>query len=361
MSVSPPSFEFLLSGLDTVECAYYLVSGEDCQLDYESLGYEKEALRQSKNREPKHITLGSVEFFLHPYGSSSGYPFLIENADFLIAFGEFNNPSFFVKFKSLALWHTGAHALHERFLYWTTAMGLLPYGVESLSRVDFSFDYQIPGIDFTEDDFVSLSKKDSRYRRDGKLQTLQLGKGDVVLRVYDKIAEIEEASNKTWFYSLWNCTENVWRIEWQVRKALLRRFGIRSFQDLQDRQGDVLRYLAEEHDSLRVPGADENRSRRARHPLWSDLLERIQALTGLGVYRELDQEKSLEERKLRIAISVYGYLKRLAAIDSFKRNMLGISCDEAMKYLYRKIKQVHDPISWEIDVEKKIQQIRLGQ
>lgn len=222
------NYRLLLSGLDTVECAYFLVSGVECQLDYENLAYQKETLRQSKSREPKNITLANTQFCLHAYGSSSGFPYIIENEDFIISFGEFNDPSFFVKFKSIALWRHGAFALHKKFLAWTKAVGLTDYRQESLSRVDFAFDYEISEIDFDEDSFVSLSKKDSRYRKDGQLQTMQFGRGDLVLRVYDKVAEIEEQSNKRWFYDLWGVSANVWRIEWQTRKKILRRFGIRT-------------------------------------------------------------------------------------------------------------------------------------
>lgn len=79
-------------------------AGAACSLDFERLTLEKETLRQNKGRDPKLITLGGIEFMLHPYGSSSGYPFVISNQDFTIAFGEFNNPAFFVKFRSFALW-----------------------------------------------------------------------------------------------------------------------------------------------------------------------------------------------------------------------------------------------------------------
>ena len=48
---------------------------------------------------------------------------------------------------------------------------------ESLSRVDFCFDYKLPEIDFTEDYFVSYSKKDSKHRECGVVQTFHLGQG----------------------------------------------------------------------------------------------------------------------------------------------------------------------------------------
>lgn len=133
----------LLFGHDTIECAYYLRKTYGSALNFEQLAIEKEVLRQVKHADPKAINLGGIEFLLQPYGSSSGFPFVITNQDFTIAFGEFNNPSFFVKFRSLALWREGAKALHQRFMQWTEGLGLKSLKPESLSRVDFSFDYHL--------------------------------------------------------------------------------------------------------------------------------------------------------------------------------------------------------------------------
>jgi hypothetical protein len=97
----------LLSGLDTVECAYYLRPTALCAIDFRHLAIEKEVLRQSKKREPRKIEIGGIDFFLQPYGSGSGYPFLIENENMSIEFGEFNEPSFYRTYRSIALWHKG--------------------------------------------------------------------------------------------------------------------------------------------------------------------------------------------------------------------------------------------------------------
>ena len=87
---------FLIAGHDTVECAYYLRDTTGGRhLNFEGLRRDKEAIRQDKKRQPKVITLGGVEFYLMGQGSSSGYPFLIQNRDCTVAFGEFNSPSFF--------------------------------------------------------------------------------------------------------------------------------------------------------------------------------------------------------------------------------------------------------------------------
>ena len=356
------ALRFLLSGFDTIECAYYLIPGLRCSLDFERLTLEKETLRQNKNRDPKVINLGGIDFMLEAYGSSSGYPFVISNQDYIISFGEFNNPAFFVKFKSFALWHQGAFALHQGFVDWAKSLGFVQQMPESLSRVDFTFDYALSEIDFNEDHFVSQSKKENRYRNNKETQTMQFGKGDVVLRVYDKIAEIEEQSQKTWFFDLWNTdSKAVWRIEWQIRKAALKRFSIRSFQDLQQGAGDILRYLANEHDSLRLPSGDSNRARWPLHPLWQDLIKQIGQFEAQGVYRSIDPQMLLDERLTRIAISMYGYLKRIAAIDCVQKGKDMVSNEDAIKRITRKIDLIHDQLTWETDVEKRINQIRLGQ
>ena len=69
------NFRLLLQGYDTIECAYFLIPGQHCLIDFEALSLEREILRQQKSRDPKVIELGGVEYLLQPYGSNSGYPF----------------------------------------------------------------------------------------------------------------------------------------------------------------------------------------------------------------------------------------------------------------------------------------------
>lgn len=351
---------FLLAGHDTLQCAYYLHRGPGCHLDFSLLLVEKERLRQAKQRDPHPLTLGGVEWLLKPYGSGSGYPLVMDNADFKVEFGEFNTPSFFVTYRSQALWQYGARALHERFMQWAEAVGLVSAKPPSLSRVDFTFDYCLPQRDFDLGAFVSLAGKDSQYRENGQEQTFAFGKGDVMLRVYDKIAEIAQQSDKVWFFPLWGVDQGVWRIEWQVRKAILKRFGIRTIDDLYERQADCLRYLANEHDTLRTPTTDSNRSRWPLHPLWVDLLAQIERLDGLGVYREVDPQMVLEERLTRIAISLYGYAKRVAAIECLRGGHAFLSLDESVTKIERLLQRVHDASTWRTDVEKRVTEMRLG-
>ena len=355
------SFRLLLPGHDTIECAYYLGARANCTFDYARLAVEKELLRASKSRRPTLIRFGSEEFLLASHGTGSGYPFLLENGLFSIQCGEFNKPSFFVTYRSFALWQYGAQRMHERFLAWAASVGLMAYQPERLRRVDFTFDYYLPAIDFDEDCFVSAADKDNQHRKNRKVQTFSFGAGDVMLRLYNKVDEIAESSAKTWFFDLWGIEEDVWRIEWQVIKPWLRRFGIKTFADLLERQGDLLRILVNEHTTLRVPNGDSNRSRWPLHPLWADLIERVNALDGLGIVRECDPQALLDERLMRLGVSVYGYMKRLAAIHGLQRGYGEVGLEETKERLGRLLNRVHDPLSWEGDVQRRMDEMRLGQ
>lgn len=352
----------LVAGHDTLQCAYYLRAESEGRFDFAALLAQREALRSSVSRDPAVVTLGGTEYLLHRYGSGSGYPLVLTGPDYTIECGEFNRPSFFVTYRSEALWRTSAGTLQDRFLNWAQDAGLFAYRPEGVSRVDWAFDYHLPSVDFDESHFVSLAAKDSKHRESGRIQTLSFGRGDVMLRVYDKVAEIEQQSHKTWLFPLWGgVCEDVWRIEWQVRKPLLRQFGIRSLDDLLAGQGDVLRYLATEHTTLRVPNADSNRSRWPLHPLWRDLQEQIGKLDTLGYKRSDDVGAALEERLTRSVLGMYGYLKRIAAILAMQRGRQdAIRLSMLMPDVGLLLRRVHDPLAWEGDVRKRIDEMRLG-
>lgn len=160
----------LIAGLDTIQAAYYLRPHFQGAFEFEPLMVAKERLRADKSRKGELLRIGGQSFLLQGYGSKSGYPLVLDHADFTIECGEFNNPSFFVTYRSKALWEKGAKVLHEFFVTWAESVGLLVVRREKLSRVDFAFDYELPAPDFHSDSVVSLSAKDAQYRGDRKVQ-----------------------------------------------------------------------------------------------------------------------------------------------------------------------------------------------
>jgi hypothetical protein len=351
----------LLSGVDTVECAYYLRAGPECKLDFAELRERREVMRQSKQPDAGVIELGGTEFLLSPNGTASGYPFRISNQLWSLQFGEFNDPSFFVTFRSFALWTRGAKQMHAQFMEWARSLGFLVIRPEGLSRCDFAFDFHLPSIDFDENSFVTAAEKDSQHRKHRQVQTFTFGRDEIVLRVYNKSAEIEEASNKYWFWTFWDGQQqDVWRVEWQVRKDVLKRFGLRTFEDLFGGYGDLLRYLVREHTTLRVPTEDSNRSRWPLHPFWQLLSEEIDALPAQGVYREVNPRELLEQTLLRMAISMEGYLKKVAAIECLREGRPMLSQRQAIDRFVPLLEKVHNQLTWRGDVQRRIDQLRLS-
>lgn len=353
-------FRHLLSGFDTVAIAYYLRPGFDAAFSFEQLLVDKERMALVKGEQELSVTIAGKSFLLRRNGSASGYPLVLRHSTMTIECGPNNMPSFFVTYRSEALWRHGIGALHEEFLAWATSVGLVALKPETLSRVDIAFDYEVDPVPFVDDHFVTLSAKDSQHREDRTTQTLSFGVTPVRLRVYDKVAEIEQQSKKFWLYEIWGTAGKVWRIEWQCRKDVLRRFGLRSVEDLLDRCGDLLRYLATEHDSLRAPNGDSNRSRWPVHALWEDVIERGRSFEAQGVYRAIDPSLSQRERLLRIGISVYGNLKRIAAIQAEQQSTDWVSLEAAMDSLRSMIKKVHNPLSWDLDVKRKALEESIG-
>jgi hypothetical protein len=360
MEMNGEPFRHLLTGIDTVECAYFLKAKDNVTMNFADIAVRKEQIRSSRFKGQASLTFGGIDFLLHPSGTKSGYPFLISNKDFSIQFGEFNNPSFFVKYSSQALWREGLEALHHKFLSWAETIGFVPVKPESLSRVDPSFDYFLKEVDFNEDSFITESVIDAKYRKNGKVQTFDMGKGEIKLRVYDKSAEITDKSGKAYFFDLWNGqSQNVWRIEWQLRKTILRTFGIRTVSDL-DKCGPIILEYISRRDTLRIPTKDSNRSRWPLHPIWTDLQNRINAMERLPQTLYEGKDNSLSERKFWIAVSVFGYLKRVAAIEQLLTGSEIPTPEQSLEELTHEMKKLYDPLTWRHDVKKKAEEMKAG-
>lgn len=314
---SAQAFRFLAAGLDTLEASYaFDMSTGD--IDFEQLAYLKERLKSDPDRETEPIELGGLALRLHAFGGHP-YSLRLSNEDMVVRLAERMQPSCHVKFSSKALWHKGLGALSQQINGFAAKLRLKPRKHEVISRADWAFDYQMPGRDFGVGNFVSRADKDSAWRNRGRAETFSFGVSDIVIRIYDKSAEIAQVSGKTWFHEIWGCKEHVWRIEFQVRRQRLRQSGINAIQDLILLQGDLLRELAAHHTSLREATQDSNRSRWPFHPLWEDLFRRIDKLPQTGLVRDYDPENDIYWRRQEILKGIYGYLKALGAIESISK------------------------------------------
>ncbi len=362
-------FEFLLYGYDTIAAAYHFDFSK-CRINFEELRYLKENIKRSRFAKETPVTLGDKEFLLQPSGTRSGYPLVMVDSDFRIEFGEFNRPAFYVTFRSEALWRESSGELNDKFLAWAKSVGLKLIDDLSLSRTDFAFDYHLPKLDFNDDSFVVRSKKggnrwEKEPKKEGekrgvkKYQTFDFGPGtNIYLRVYDKVTEIHQESHKVWFFDLWGMDKDVWRIEFQIRKEVLQKYGLRSFRDLHPYSGELLRFLAENHATLRAKKEGVDIEDCPLHPVWTDLQYRIKELL-CDRANVVDRDKPLDVVKKHMADSVYGYAKRFGAIRAYEQKEACSTLEESFEYLKKEVDLIHVPITWKADVTHKTDQLRV--
>ena len=348
---------FLTSGIDTL----YLTQRTNpigSALDFAELAYLKEKARSEPDCDFVPIQLGTEDLALRPYGRTP-YAYVLGNEDIEIRLAERMQPNLSVRFSSKALWHQGIGTLLKRIREWRESVGLIDLAPSKVSRADIAFDYHLGRPGFEIGDFVSRSTKDSQWRDNRALQTLSFGTGAVVIRVYDKSAEIREASGKAWFHDIWGISDGVWRIEFQLRREALAEGGIDTPRDLFEGIAPVLDRLARRHTSLRRPTADKTRSRWPLHPLWEDLLFRITAFTGQTDLRMPDEGRLLELRRRQQARSLYGFLKGYGALCTLD-GQRPYSLSETLKNLSEALQNFHSEGHWGAEIARRVDAYGLG-
>jgi hypothetical protein len=331
------------------------------QIDFEELAFQRELLKEARRPDVRELRLGTERFALKAFGKHP-YKYVLANEAFEIRLGERMSPSCHVQFTSQLLWQCGLDDLLSRFRNWCASVNLTELAPETVARADWAFDYLLGTIDFAADDFVSRFRKDAIHRENGQVQTFTLGRGDFVLRVYDKVAEIEQQSQKFWFFDLWGQRIGVWRIEFQVRGARLHKAAIHTVDDLRSLQNDLLRELATNHTSLRRLSADSNAARWPLHPVWQALVADIGSLPQTGLIRDVDPLASLNARIDGQGRALYGSLKGYAALLSQRDERdTPMQFSELLQALGDALARHHHPVIWQADVSRRLRALRLGQ
>ena len=343
-------------GIDSLYLSSFL---DGLGIDWEALRYEKEKLHATPGAEHAECELGGEKFALKR-GGRKPYSFILKNRVFELQLGENIQPRCHAQFSSELLWQEGLEEAFKRFNAIWENTGSTHLRPEVISRVDAAFDFHIGQPDFETGHFLSQAAKDATWREGGALQSVQLGTSEVVCRVYDKVAEIEQQSAKHWLYELWGVKEGVWRCEFQLRGERLREAGIATVEQLRAYLPSLIRHLARHHTSLRTPTGDSNRSRWPLHPIWSALIASADQLTSppetppppllTGTAYQI-------ERQLK---SLMGDLKGLAATLSHNCPDRPLPLEQLLDWLPRMMLRRHSPQLWAQDVRTKIRKLELG-
>ncbi len=303
----------VLTGIDTLVVSLCINSYELAESEWHMLAEAKEMAKSVEfNTDGQRIDFRGQLFAVLPTGTRQ-HRYILKNNDITLKVKPDPNggaayPEVQVTFSSEFLWRDGYMAAYSKFKEWLGSWAHI--SAEKVSRADISLDIaaNLPEIDRDFHEVVTRAQNKTTFliqsfAKGSKLVGFKFGSGDCLCRIYDKVEEIETQSKKEWFYDLWkpNGYQNgdpVTRIEFQLRRDLLRSMQVDTVDDLFAQIGDLWSYLTTKWLSLRDQGKDPNRSRWAIKPYW-EIVQKAIGLFGkiTGVIRVRQYKPKLKALK----------------------------------------------------------------
>jgi hypothetical protein len=172
------------------------------------------------------------------------------------------------------------------------------------------YGYQEPNDD-VDDGFQSAAL----FYKGNRLETLQIGKNQMMLRIYDKQAELARRPRKAWERALWKnpAAVHVMRTEFQVRRESLRLLGYDTIEDVMDRSSELWAYLSRKWFRLYSEYQDSKMKLAIVHPFWLAVQEAWEDKTPAV------KKKVYHELRVQRAQQLLGHATSLAAITPGRR------------------------------------------
>ncbi|MDU7244571.1 MAG: hypothetical protein E6276_04170 [Clostridiales bacterium] len=237
----------------------------------------------------------------------------------------------FVRLKSYGLWRYGYQQAFKKFMAYLNK--LFKVVDTKISRLDIATQVN-KKIEIDIDigaETVSRTKFRHQWFSDGVCTGYQFGKGDVLLRIYDKVKEIE-VSRKFWFADVWDAENfiierGVWNVEFQLRRDFLREWDIDTVEEAFSELENLYSYLTRKW--FRVVAKQEkdtNVTRRDTCDWWQVLQEK---------HDGIDKKPKKENKKVKpstdhLIACITGYLISIGAVDDLDINDLMIKVKDGL-------------------------------
>ena len=326
----------LASGIDTVVMSLN-VQWID-QSIFEILEELKKASQQLDMNCPgrlKHFQSEDTWYFnIRPNGTQ-GFSWILTASDFSFKIARAERPSsrpnVMIEIRSEALWRLGPAEAIKIALGIIQANGAAILEVK-LSRLDLCTDFLMP------EDRWSLSLMElavtratdfNPYYHNRSLTGIRIGKGDITARLYDKPLEIKQQSRKTWMYDIWKIEEvpegqKVIRIEFQLRREVLKEIGLKCVDDLLPKIDGAWAYCTRKWLKFQDrPGFHHTQKRTF------DWYREIQnGFNGVQGAEPLVRIKAVQMDKKRLVQQANGLI---AALHAIRQEETGMNPDEPVK------------------------------
>lgn len=260
--------ELANTGIDTL----YLSLGIEIPEEFIAFLKEKKSELQETTSNIDHVKIGETNLFswnLQRRGAKF-YPYVLRTGDITLSLSgrkaDSTIPTAQLQIGSISC-QQGLDDTLRQLERWMFHHKLLVQ-TEKVSRIDLCADIvcDIKGLDLlNRAKLITQASKFSAYWDGLDLTGVQIGRGNIVARIYDKIAEMAErqAGHKEAFYQeIWGGVSTITRVEFQLRREALKQFFLENscFQVVKGKLSEMWRYLTDSW--LRQAAGDVDRENR---------------------------------------------------------------------------------------------------
>jgi hypothetical protein len=365
----------LATGLDRLKFGFYVSWSRFEILD--TLGEAKEQAKQVNEPVPISFTPeGDLVFNCHPTGRKGGFGFHLSRADVNIFFSrrkDRTTPNIWVDIGSVSCWRPGYKFVISEVERLIKTMGGTIVR-NTVSEVHPCADFI--GLDIEElpidkyDHWITRANRYNCYQDRTRMSGITLdqtegelpkgspntiliretgivfGSGSIMLRIYDKQLEIKRnPSKQSVFNSVWEIDEHrdtaVTRVEFQLRRDVLKQMGINTLKDLEKKKVGLWRYCTEEWTRLSVKPVDRKNRHQDRsliHPWWHE----VQQINFGSDYHQVFRKKVEPSKNIEVLTDMMaGCALSLATILNRKPDALEEVIAFGLGSLEGRIRRMH--------------------
>ena len=282
----PPQVAFSSStcstGLDFLKVSLWLDWSSSSFLT--SLNDRKHAIQETDDSEGPFREIGGLQFNLCRSGAGK-YSYVLKSGDITLLFSNHKSdapfPNCRIEIGSVSCWDPGWEYLFFRLRSWLCVFGAR---IVKEQVSEFHITADLLGVSFQDTDLIDLDRWIRRARKwsfAGECNTINymsFGKGDLMLRIYDKTSELKKnAAKAVVFHNVWTkkigCVpDHVTRVEYQLRRPVFKEMNIHTVDDLRNCQNAVWAYCTDDWTrfcSGEVDRDNKHQSRSVPAFLWS--------------------------------------------------------------------------------------------
>jgi hypothetical protein len=337
--------KILSSGIDTLELGFNI---ESYNIDFEQLTHAKQVAQSTtfdNDFTDRVIDLNGLLFTVQRTGVR-GYEYILINDDLTIrltskAQGGKYFPEMMISFRSAFLWRLGWRHQADVIIDWVNGFAVVKKVL--VSRADLCIDVESPLPEIMsqyqnvvtrarhKEDYACCAEA-SRYSYGLRMTGYAFGRGVMQCRVYDKAYEILK-SKKDWFQEIWSKAgwqedNPVTRVEFQMRRDILKNLQVDDFQDLKNCVADLWRYCTVKW--LRIVDIaknDKSRKRWRANAFWNKVTSAIRMfgeMTGVTRITQMKPRYDALRKQAR------GFLVSIAAMSAATIKLNTIDAIRAM-------------------------------